>query len=85
MNDNSLEAKPSCLSGCLGTILGAILGVAIAAIWIHFKTLSIQNTPEYLNSDGLNRYAGPIGAIVMGLFLGVIIGGIVGANWKTRR
>ena len=81
-NSNSPETKQSCLGGCLGTMLGSIVGVAIAAIWIYFKTQAIKDTPEYLYSDGLNRYGGQIMAIIMGLFIGAIVGGIVGANGK---
>ena len=72
------ETKSGCLGGCLGVILGAVLGFVVAATWIYFNPSAI--TPEYLNSDGLNRYGGQMGLIMMGILFGGIIGGFIGAD-----
>lgn len=69
------EARGGCMRGCQGALAGSALGGAAAVL-----RLSLFPPPSVPNMDGLNQWGSHVGQVMLGLFLGGIIGVFYGAN-----
>jgi hypothetical protein len=70
--------RGGCLGGCVGSMIGSVVGGGIPLSW-----MLLFPAPPVPNMDGMNRYGGQMGMILLGLLIGPTVGACVGASRKV--
>ena len=65
-------------------ILGPIVCVALAILWLNF-IFSLKHPNPVTNMDGMNRWGGYVGAVMVGILVGGIGGPFITISEKPLR
>ena len=64
-----------CLRCLAGAVIGAALGVMLVVVWIFLNQPVVPP-----NVDGMNRYGGEIGMVMLGALVGGLTGACIGGS-----